>query len=605
MTDTNLLRQSQVITSFGPGALVDLPNHSVIISGLGNWSGYRSTPISEPRLQAKLARALGVPALQFFAPPTTEDNNPKVASSIGARIFPTWFVTQEPVAGGGGVHRRRRLVQWSMLGRGQVYLDDEETDRKRQRKQTVPVRFVCGCPLGHIDDINWRTFAHRGHTECTQTLWLEERGTSGDIADIIIGCDCKKERPLYEARVVPTLGICGGKRPWLGDMARERCTQPNRLLVRTASNAYFPEVISAISLPDEDVELKSVIERLAADLEDVTDPAGLQGLRRYNKAAKADLEPFTDEDILKAIERHRSGGTKDTDTGVKVAEFDVLVSNRATIGKDAPESPFYAEALDPSVWNPRGNPHLASVQRVVAAHRLREVIVQIGFTRLEPPAVDVSGELDLGTERASLDTAISWLPAIENRGEGLFIQFHADAVEGWLKLAAASTRDAELRDGFTKWKAARPKSTREYPGAAYVLMHSLSHLLLTTIALECGYPASSLRERVYALDGKYGILIITATAGADGTLGGLAASGPRLGDILLRAVSSAHLCSNEPICAQHSPAQIHDERQLHGAACHSCLLIAETSCEQRNDFLDRALVCDTVTTAGAGFFNTP
>lgn len=605
MTDTNLLRQSQVITSFGPGALVDLPNHSVIISGLGTWAGYRQSPISEPRLQAKLARALGVPTIQFFAPPPTEDSNPKVTSSIGGRIFPTWFVTQDPVAGGGGLHRRRRLVQWSMLGRGRVYRDAEETDTKKQKKPTVPVRFVCGCARGHIDDINWRTFAHRGDTECTQTLWLEERGTSGDIADIIIGCDCKKERPLYEARVVPTLGRCSGKRPWLGDMARESCTQPNRLLVRTASNAYFPEVISAISLPDEDEELKAVVNRLASDLQDVNDASDLQGLRRFNKNAKAELEPFSDEDILKAIARQRSGGTEEAEAGVKIAEFDVLASGRKFIGKDAPESPFFAETLEPGVWNLNSNSALEVVQRVVAVHRLREVIVQVGFTRLEPPAVDVSGELDLQTERASLDAALSWLPAIENRGEGLFIQFRPEDVEGWVKKAPVVDRTTDLRAGFDRWKAARSKTKREFPGAPYILMHSLSHLLLTTIALECGYPASSLRERVYAFDGKFGILIFTATAGADGTLGGLAASGPRLGEILLRAVASAYLCSNDPICAQHSPAQVHDERQLHGAACHGCLLIAETSCEQRNDFLDRALVCDTVRTADAGFFRRP
>jgi Domain of unknown function (DUF1998) len=604
VTDTNLLRQSQIVTSFGPGALVDLPERSVIISGLGTWQGYRRVPVSEPRLQAKLARALSVPTIQFFAPPPTTDNIPQLSSSIGGRIFPTWFVTQEPVAGGGGVHRRRRLVQWSMLGRGQIYTDADETDRRKQRKQTVPIRFVCGCPHGHIDDINWRIFAHRGDTDCTRTLWLEERGTSGDISDIIIGCDCGKERPLYEARVVPTLGTCQGKRPWLGDMARERCTQPNRLLVRTASNAYFPEVINAISLPDEDAELKAVIDRLASDLQDVHNLSDLEGLRRFNKTAKAELEPFNDEDILKAIERHHSGGADQADTGVKVAEFDVLISNRRYIGNDTPESSFYAERLDKTAWNPHGNLLLNAVERVVAVHRLREVLVLVGFTRFEPPAVDVSGELDLQIERANLDTSVSWLPAVENRGEGLFIQFRADAVANWLTREGVEARGLELKEGFTRWKVARPRVAREFPGSAYVLMHSLSHLLLSTIALECGYPASSLRERVYAFDGRFGILIFTATAGADGTLGGLAASGPKMGELLLRAVSSAHLCSNDPICAQHSPAQVHDDRQLHGAACHCCLLIAETSCEQRNDFLDRALVCDTVATTGAGLLPT-
>jgi hypothetical protein len=45
-----------------------------------------------------------------------------------------------------------------------------------------------------------------------------------------------------------------------------------------------------------------------------------------------------------------------------------------------------------------------------------------------------------------------------------------------------------------------------------------------------------------------------------------------------------------------------EDRTLHGAACHGCLLVAETSCEARNLFLDRALMVDTVGQTGAGFF---
>ena len=32
------LRQSQLLTSFGPGAMVDLPDHSILIGGLDTWS---------------------------------------------------------------------------------------------------------------------------------------------------------------------------------------------------------------------------------------------------------------------------------------------------------------------------------------------------------------------------------------------------------------------------------------------------------------------------------------------------------------------------------------------------------------------------------------
>src|SRR5262249_22797323 len=151
-----------------------------------------------------------------------------------------------------------------------------------------------------------------------------------------------------------------------------------------------------------------------------------------------------------------------------------------------------------------------------------------------------------------------------------------------------------LLRGFECWKADRPGSTREFFGLPYIALHSLSHLLLTAVALECGYPASSIRERVYAGAAGYGILLYTASPDAEGTLGGLVEAGRRIATHLRAALQMAELCSNDPVCAHHRPDDRNEARFLHGAACHGCLLISETSCEQRNDYLDRALVVPTV-----------
>ncbi len=133
-------------------------------------------------------------------------------------------------------------------------------------------------------------------------------------------------------------------------------------------------------------------------------------------------------------------------------------------------------------------------------------------------------------------------------------------------------------------------------------VHSLSHLLITAVSLECGYAATSIRERIYATDGRYGILLYTGTTDAEGTLGGLVQVGRRIDEHVAHALELGRLCSNDPICAQHDPAGRHEERYLHGAACHGCLLIAETSCERRNEMLDRALVVETVDGEGEAFF---
>jgi hypothetical protein len=104
-------------------------------------------------------------------------------------------------------------------------------------------------------------------------------------------------------------------------------------------------------------------------------------------------------------------------------------------------------------------------------------------------------------------------------------------------------------------------------------------------------------------DAGSGILLYTGSPDAEGTLGGLAAVGRRMKEHLQMALELGRLCSNDPVCAHHQPDNRQEERFLHGAACHGCLLIAEPSCERRNEFLDRALVVPTVEGVGAEFFD--
>src|ERR1700724_1731935 len=132
------------------------------------------------------------------------------------------------------------------------------------------------------------------------------------------------------------------------------------------------------------------------------------------------------------------------------------------------------------------------------------------------------------------------------------------------------------------------------------MAHSLAHALMSEVAIDCGSPASALKERIYVLPRvagqpiQCGILIYTATAGNQGTLGGLVEVTRRFVRILQSALERERLCSGDPVCADHDPTTADEDRTLHGAACHGCLLVAETSCEASNLFLDRALIVDTV-----------
>jgi hypothetical protein len=207
---------------------------------------------------------------------------------------------------------------------------------------------------------------------------------------------------------------------------------------------------------------------------------------------------------------------------------------------------------------------------------------------------------------APLSEAADWLPAMEQLGEGIFLKLRPEAVRAWLKRKAVQRRGDALRHGAQNY-ARRHKIEMTFPGLHYILLHSLSHSLMEEIALDCGYPLSSLDERVYAIIGngadrpdRFGILIYTTSSGAQGTLGGLTAAAERVPTLVATALDRLSLCSNDPVCADHDPSVAGDERSLLGAACHACLLVPETSCEARNSFLDRALLGATVAETEAG-----
>jgi len=589
------LRRSQVITTFGPGAMVDLPNHSVLIAGLDFWSA-GGEEISEPRLSSKLATLLEVPSIRLQTPPAAEEDPTLPQTGMVAFQFPEWFITQD-VEGGGreSTGRSRMLVHRNSLVRGKFL------DANRRKRAVVPVRFVRACRSGHIGDIDWYTFVHAGETECRRQLWIDERGTSGDLSEVWIRCDCgKAERTMAVAAKIGNgaLGRCDGSRPWLGAYSNESCGGPNRLLIRTASNAYFPQTMTVISLPDRDDAVRTAVDAAWEFLEAVEDLGQLQYERRKAKV-KAALDGISDEEALREIESRRLG-TPRTEKKVKLAELETLMATRDELGEDRPDGNFFARALPRPVWD---RPWMQSVERIVLVHRLREVVAQVGFTRFEPAAPDTSGELEMGVKRAALAREISWLPAVENRGEGIFLQFRREAVEAWLTRAEVQRRGRVLLGGFELWRAEHQGSHREFCGLPYLMLHSLSHLLITAISLECGYPASSIRERIYAMkDVGYGILLYTGSPDAEGTLGGIIQVGRRIHEHLRNALELGELCSNDPVCAQHDAQNPHERRFLHGAACHGCVLIAETSCEQQNDFLDRALVVPTVDNLGVEFF---
>ncbi len=628
----DVLRLSQIVGTFGPGAMVDLPDRSVMVSGLDNWEmGSKGAfrIIEEQRLVRLLEERLrGDPRIAADKPLSlrTPPVDPAAVGSgfvpgVPVTVFPTWFTCDsvEPSSpasegsSGRGGQRRRRMVQWKSL---------EPPNRKRYRDNdgkphdVTPLRFVCGCEHGHLQDIPWRWVVH-GDTKCSDPLWLEEAGTSGDPRDTRVVCGCGKSLLLEQLFQAGRLGFCRGERPWIGDTDPQGCKDEDnggpvklRLLTRSATNAYFPQAATVISLPEAEDALGRIVAGFLTELRDLDDAAEIKVARKSNQALRAALQGYSDEAVFARVQQLQVGGIAATAPDPKAAEYDLLASGQALIGEDSSDALLHAATLPRSAWDPNEASLLSGIQALVAVHRLREVVCLYGFTRFEssPPMSDEGLEdVGLAVRGAALGSSPEWLPAIQQYGEGLFLQLDATAIETWLTRTGPKQHVERLLVGFEAWEKSKPGVKRR--SAVYALLHSLSHTLMTEIALDCGYPASALKERIYALPPstqggalRCGLLIYTATAGTQGTLGGLVEVTQRFASVLEAALRRLDVCSSDPVCADHDPAAHKDDRATHGAACHGCLLIAETSCEARNLFLDRALLIETMAEAGASFF---
>lgn len=119
------IRQSQVLSTFGPGSMVDLPNSSVLIAGLNSWRFSRDgkREIVEDRLVKKIyerfrARYPDLTTIKLYEPPENSDDDSGHRTGIDAFIFPAWFVAQtEDVweSSSGKRYRSRPLIKYDSL----------------------------------------------------------------------------------------------------------------------------------------------------------------------------------------------------------------------------------------------------------------------------------------------------------------------------------------------------------------------------------------------------------------------------------------------------------------------------------------------------------
>lgn len=390
------LRQSQLVTTFGPGAMVDLVNRAVIIGGLEHWGYGREgyVPLDDARLRRSLIPRLKAldPDLDlakegyFRMPPSGDNDSPHPLVGVRALEFPKWFVCQL-------CHRLARASD-GFEPHGERYRHKCSSNKAAK---AVPVRFVAACKRGHLSDFPWIPFCHGGKNEgeCGRPeLYLREDAT-GDFGKIHVRCEsCGARRSLSDGANAP-LFDCFGDRPWLGGRAAaEACDQKLELLVRTASHAYFAQQVSALRLPEPSVDpLRQKLRQreIWKLLHRVQNEEQLNMLAELQDTVRIALEGVPLKRALAAIEAERSSDASQVEAPLRVAEYERMVG--APVEQAGIVPPVGAEFAAYRVPEQRaGLP--AGVSGLIVVPELREVRVQISFSRFDSVSANLQGEFD-------------------------------------------------------------------------------------------------------------------------------------------------------------------------------------------------------------------
>lgn len=603
------VRPTQLLHSYGVGAMIDLPNIAAMVMGLDDWKLQHATPVGEERLLAAVRAQIGQQVERLLLPPIDPDDSrrdPLAGPKIGVPVaaFPQWYRCPwcdlvAPISAGLFQLRpdayRPDKVRYQHVG----------CNRSPIPPAVLPTRFQLACCRGHIDDFPWLTFVHHGATTCNGPLRLKKVGVGDEAADLLIECDkCSTKRSLVEAfgdaAAADSVFACRGRRPHLRDFEPNGCTEHAETMLLGASNSWFGISLSALSIPTYADPLPQLVEDKWVLLQHVTSKEVLAAFRLVGNLKG--FEEYDDAAVWKAIEAKRAGTASQVLAGnLKEPEWQIFAAADATRNSRDFELTVVAPPLGFENY----------FERIVRVERLREVRALVGFTRIESPG-DYADPSEIPAEvRAPLSrNPPTWVPVSEVRGEGIFLHFKRSVLIDWE--AKVVSRDAQLRAAHVSWKAARgiTAPTEGYPGIRYAMIHSFSHALMRQLALESGYSAASIRERIYCDDGTpgsepmAGLLLYTAAPDSEGTLGGLVSQGDpqRLGRLIKHAHEAMQLCTSDPLCAEQQPGR-DGMASLHGAACHACLFAPETSCERGNKYLDRSLLTVTLGSSLASFFS--
>jgi hypothetical protein len=589
------LRRSQYISPFGVGSILDIGNESFIGCDISNWEGSSGEVIHLKRLEHRLDVS------QFLSPPVIKGFWDKNPAGLPYYRFPQWLFCSSC----------RKLIKWNIKMEKKGEFPCCQNNKCKGKRILVPMRFVMACERGHISDVPWGYWAHTrnnvrdiGTCESHDLEFRTAPGSGGGLGSLEIYCAmCKSSRSLegiMSDGSMRSVGVrCTGKQPWqfIPNDDNSECDGPVKVLQRGATNVYYPKTLSALDIPlgycgpfitDQEHEIRShgyfqlIIDKLNSSSGETTMILVKTLAQEIAESVGCDMQVVID------IATGKNKPAKASIEGAIVNEADILSEEWPILVNP----PLDSQNDDVFIATPKSINGLKNtfgldglIDKLVLVTRLREVRVLRGFHRVIPRGDDEN------LQRVDLGKNIPWLPGIEVFGEGIFISFSKEVIKAW----EVKNKDAIRKriDVIKESYEACDLSFLTEPTPRFVMLHTLSHLLMRQLSFECGYSAASLRERIYSSESESdpmaGILVYTADSDSEGSLGGLVRQGSpdRLVPTLLTALERGAWCSADPVCREVTGQGM---QGLNRAACHSCALVSETSCICNNTMLDRMIL---------------
>ena len=607
------IRLSDLLRDCSVGAIVRHDRTLMVVTDTTRWFGRDARPEDrEIRYVDQVKRSLSLEGKMLCLPPERRESNGFVRGWIPAERFPEWCRCRRC----GLLHNapwRRRDGQGdgSEHGRdGAAESDGYDRCSHRPRDSTKAcggrleqVPWVLVHELGYLADVPWHEIAHaqtRASTsrDCApdwQAPYLRVNVAQGRRTVACTRCRAQGRLPDRFR-----FGSNVRQQPWVRDPAREAPEEPAWLVGVNDVRVHFAECRTALVIPPESrIRRDTVVDLL---YNSSADQRYIHGARNhYARTSRLDdlAEKYRcDLDEIEAALQEIADGYPCLDElpagDLMRLEYQALTE---PIPNLRPDEDFVTEH-HADAWRDlcRGLAGAKSaiadaVDQLVGVHRVREIMVLDGFRR---GSVAGTGERHLVPPHITGNS--NWLPALERWGEGVFFTLDEDRLRRWESQPGVRDRAATFRERSNA--AWLPTDVESSLSARFLLCHTLAHLVMRRLEAEAGYPAASLKERIYCAeeDGSdppmAGVLIYVAVTDEMGSLGGLMdlAAPARFARLLTGAVERSMWCSLDPVCGEQD-GQGPD--LLNRAACHACALVPEPACICGNRLLDRAFVNGT------------